>query len=214
MNSFQESILPFYPIIAPQDLQELMTGFLQREHAGHFQSGSSCFDRKRKRPPVEDEEDTANAVILLVLALGRFCLDQKKIPEFLDLDGSTHPVRPIKTSAWLQLPTLTGRSEPPSPPSTMGSPPLSSHPLERAFVPGFAMFARAKAIISAQFSDCSREHIQMDILAALYGGLVGKSQEAWGHICSATRAIHTWQASVEDNPFRLLFFWTCVEMQR
>lgn len=90
LKSFEEDILSLYPIITPQSIQRLVTEFWQQEQAGHFQSETAGVSRKRKHPPTEDTENPAQAIVLLALALGQFCHQQKNTPDFTSLGGATH----------------------------------------------------------------------------------------------------------------------------
>lgn len=185
--------------------------------------------RKRQSPGPDGTDPTApstpkpgkpafqrsvqNALVLLVLALGKICLwRDKKLPEPVPVSdqlqhGSPlvrvgHPASPLQGSP----PSITSHSQSsglPSPrenlsasrrASSQGTLPTvgksSTSPKRNIdVIPGLDYFATATDILGGQIAGATFRHIHANILAGLYHGQLGRVIESYAYIRQASYAL-------------------------
>lgn len=187
---------------------------------------------KRKRSPGVDASDTPpgvspmsskpvkpvfersiqNALVLLVLALGKICLWKEKIPEVVPvsdpsqgspvvrnghplspMQGSPPSYAPIPLSSALPSPKDLGGSRRGSFQSgTAGLPkvvPFAKRNLD--VIPGLDYFATATDILGGQLGGATLRHVYANILAGLYHGQLGRVLESYAYIRQASYALQT-----------------------
>ncbi|KAI1334629.1 hypothetical protein F5Y15DRAFT_429310 [Xylariaceae sp. FL0016] len=181
--------------------------------------------RKRKRLRVEDEEPPSvsfkkagrpfrsvdNALVLLVLALGKICLHKDKLPDVVRDSEAPSYGSPSVRNGVLASPTQGSTLEVTSHSRLSGLPspqeskcvPMSRksslqgiNPLTRSaqsnkrnmeVIPGLKYFALATDIIGSHLGGFNLKHVWMLILAGLYHGQLGRVLESWSYISSASR---------------------------
>lgn len=153
-----------------------------------------------------------NALVLLVLALGKICLHKdKKIPGVVPVNEPTHG-SPVVRNGYPASPT---QGSPPAFPPHSGLPSPNEHaersgPSRRAsfqgggapqmktgfahkrnmdVIPGLDYFAYATDILGAQLAGTSMRHIHANILAGLYHGQLGRVMESYAYIYKAGWAL-------------------------
>jgi hypothetical protein len=107
-----------------------------------------------------------NALVLIVLALGRICLWKDKVPEIL-------PAERLGTAM-----VYDGSSQP----SHQAHYTLSNGHV----IPGLDYFACAINIINQHSTECQLEHILAKILACLYHGQLGRPAQSYYYIHEAS----------------------------
>ncbi|KAK1829107.1 hypothetical protein QBC39DRAFT_139437 [Podospora conica] len=182
--------------------------------------------RKRSSPERDDSPSVTklarptfqrsinNALVLLVLALGKICLQKdKKIPDVVPVSEPSHgsplvrngyPASPTQGSppafpphshsSGLPSPKENAeRSGPSRRPSFQGgAPPMKSgysHKRNLDVIPGLDYFAYATDILGAQLAGTSLRHIHAHILAGLYHGQLGRVMESYAYIKEAGWAL-------------------------
>jgi hypothetical protein len=187
---------------------------------------------KRKRSPGVDASDTPpgvspvsskpvkpvfersiqNALVLLVLALGKICLCKDKIPEVVPVTDPSqaspvirngHPLSPIQGSPPSYAP-IPLSSALPSPKDLVGSRrgsfqsgtnvlpkivPFAKRNLD--VIPGLDYFATATDILGGQLAGSTLRHVYANILAGLYHGQLGRVMESYAYIRQAGYALQT-----------------------
>jgi len=155
-----------------------------------------------------------NALVLLVLALGKICLvKDKKIPDVVPASEPSHgspiarnghPASPIQGSP-PSYGSQTHSSGLPSPKEGSersggsrrasfqgGAPhvkPRRNMDRNMDVIPGLDYFAYATDIIGGQLAGTSLRHIHAHILAGLYHGQLGRVMESYAHIKEAGMAL-------------------------
>ncbi|KAL2148395.1 hypothetical protein VTH82DRAFT_2315 [Thermothelomyces myriococcoides] len=186
--------------------------------------------RKRSSPPPEGPEPSSaspkssrpvfprsinNALVLLVLALGKICLHKDKIPDVVPVsEPPTHgspmarngyPASPIQGSSPSQashphssagLPSPKDGAERPGPSrrssfqgggaSIKGG---TSPKRNMDVIPGLDYFAYATDILGGQLAGTSLRHIYAFLLAGLYQGQLGRVLESYAYIKEAGFAL-------------------------
>ncbi|EGZ74518.1 hypothetical protein NEUTE2DRAFT_155194 [Neurospora tetrasperma FGSC 2509] len=185
---------------------------------------------KRKRSPVPDGADSPtmlprsgkptfqrsinNALVLLVLALGKICLiKDRKLPDVVPVSEPSHgspmvrngyPASPIhgsppsyssqSHSAGLPSPKDSADRSGPSRRQSFqggGAPAMRVGSLKRNMdvIPGLDYFAYATDILGGQLAGTSLRHIHAYILAGLYHGQLGRVMESYAYIKEAGWAL-------------------------
>ncbi|KAI1112662.1 hypothetical protein F5Y14DRAFT_452798 [Nemania sp. NC0429] len=239
--SFKEHILKMHPIIIPKELDAMVRVFLDQlpkssiaqsnrasnVSAGFVHPSTTETGSKRKRSPPGDElspimsfrkpgrpyRNVQSALVLVVLALGKICLHQGKIPDVVhETDDLTNP-SPLVRNGILASPGQgsPGRYPPsqspnlPSPnendrttmmsrrSSLQGNIPLgrtSSAPKRNMdVIPGLEYFALASDIMGGAYGGFGLRHVYVHIFAGLYHGQLGRVLESWEHISTASRKL-------------------------
>jgi len=242
VKSFQENIQNMHPLIIPRELNALVKLFLdtvqqtmgrQPRGAGiaKFVSTSSSQSEagvKRKRSPGPDGTESPsaspksskpafqrsinNALVLLVLALGKICLHKDKIPDVVPVSeppphGSPlarngYPASPIQGSspshgshsAGLPSPKEGADRPGPSRRSSFqgGGAPIKAGASPKRnldVIPGLDYFAYATDILGGQLAGTSLRHINAFLLAGLYQGQLGRVLESYAYIKEAGFAL-------------------------
>ncbi|KAK4149959.1 hypothetical protein C8A00DRAFT_46542 [Chaetomidium leptoderma] len=181
--------------------------------------------RKRSSPPPEGAESTStsakpvfqrsinNALVLLVLALGKICLHKDRIPDVVAVSeapqGSPmvrngYPASPIQGSspshashshsAGFPSPKEGVERQGPSRRSSFqgGGPSVKGGTsLKRNLdvIPGLDYFAYATDILGGQIAGTSLRHIHAYLLAGLYHGQLGRVMESYAYIKEAGFAL-------------------------
>jgi hypothetical protein len=180
---------------------------------------------KRKRSPGVDASDTPpgvspmssstkpvkpvfersiqNALVLLVLALGKICLWKERIPEVVPVTEPNpsspvirngHALSPIQGSppAYAPMPLSSALPSPKEfSTSRRGSFQSGTNVLPRIVpvakrnldvIPGLDYFATATDILGGQLAGTTLKHVYANILAGLYYGQLGRVIESYTHI--------------------------------
>lgn len=203
-----------------------------REHRDQSTPQYADAGIKRKRSPGVDASDTPpgvspvsskpvkpvfersiqNALVLLVLALGKICLCKEKIPEVVPVGDASqgspvirngHPLSPMQGSPPSYAP-IPLSSALPSPKDLAGSRrgsfqsgttvlpkvvPFAKRNLD--VIPGLDYFATATDILGGQLGGSTLRHVYANILAGLYHGQLGRVLESYAYIRQASYALQT-----------------------
>ncbi|AEO62243.1 uncharacterized protein THITE_40970 [Thermothielavioides terrestris NRRL 8126] len=156
-----------------------------------------------------------NALVLLVLALGKICLHKDRIPDVVPVSEPPHgsplarngyPASPIQASSPSQssnphsagFPSPKEGAERPGPGSRRssfqgggGSSLRGGTSLKRNMdvIPGLDYFAYATDILGGQLAGTSLRHIHAYLLAGLYHGQLGRVLESYAYIKEAGFAL-------------------------
>ncbi|KAH6649692.1 hypothetical protein F5144DRAFT_588356 [Chaetomium tenue] len=241
VKSFHDNIQNMHPLIIPRELDAMVKLFLDtvqqsisrqpQSRIAKFVSTSSSQSEtgsKRKRSPAPDGAESPsaspksykpafqrsinNALVLLVLALGKICLHKDKIPDVVPVSeppphGSPlarngYPASPVQGSSPSQashsagLPSPKDGSERPGPSrrasfqgggaSIRGG---TSPKRNMDVIPGLDYFAYATDIMGGQLAGSSLRHIYAYLLAGLYHGQLGRVLESYAYIKEAGFAL-------------------------
>lgn len=244
VKSFQDNIQNMHPLIIPVELNAMVKLFLdsvqqsmnrQSRGAGiakFVSTTQSEAGSKRKRSPAPDGAESPsvppkqskpifqrsinNAVVLLVLALGKVCLHKDKIPDVVPVSDVSHgsplarngyPASPVQGSppshsshsshsqlAGLPSPKEAGERPGLSRRSSFQGPGSSAKAgtsLKRNLdvIPGLDYFAYATDIMGGQLAGTSLRHVYAYILAGLYHGQLGRVLESYAYIKEAGWAL-------------------------
>ncbi|KFY59113.1 hypothetical protein V497_04497 [Pseudogymnoascus sp. VKM F-4516 (FW-969)] len=220
-GSYMKHLNVMHPIITQRSLDAMIAKFMQnigateRDGAGHnfarFAGNSDVTGSKRKRSPTLSGTDhtfaqqlgqgwrqrtISEAIVLLILALGKVCEHQSKIPDVVsDTDGSTtnSPANHVSPPIMHQSPKLSSHS------STMPSPIMQ----DRAYhhrgssdtsgiryppntrnmdvIPGLAYFAVATDILGNHQGASGLPYVHALLLASLYYSQLGRVLQS--HAC-------------------------------
>ena len=181
------------------------------------------------------EHSVANAVTLLVLALGKVCVRREQLPEAV-LFSSVWPskVHDQGNSAFQTAPSL---SAPPSPisqhllndDSHIMAVANSAAPLGKNTdrIPGFSYFAKAATILGELPGGVGVSYIQANLLAGLYMGQLARITPSLYYISIACRACQvviksTAYQTAPDQPEVMkpsrrnlinFAFWSCLQLE-
>ncbi|KAL2023110.1 hypothetical protein VTK56DRAFT_3716 [Thermocarpiscus australiensis] len=238
VQSFQDNIQNMHPLILPVELKAMVKLFLnsvqQNMRSQPKSSGIAKFvgspapqsetGSKRKRSPAPDGAEQSlpkpakltfqrsinNALVLLVLALGKICLWKDKIPDVVPVSEQSqsspmarngYPVSPVQGSP-SSLSRSTGLPSPKDGGERSGSsrrasfhgagpPGKTGTSLKRNMdvIPGLDYFAYATDILGGQLAGTSLRHVHAYILAGLYHGQLGRVLESYAYIQQAGYAL-------------------------
>lgn len=240
-DSYMRNMHRMHPFLDKNRLRKLVDRFINRYSTGHptlrkfaVDSGSDQ-ERPLKRQrsngaaavgiPGQDsapgrreptERSPGNAIIWLVLALGKICLHKNPLPGTVpdnklnanmvishQISGSNGVIGSSPTSANVRPSPISPRSTPitqPTPPSADGvqrpEAPSRRSSLD-AFhgarnldiIPGLAYYAKAAEILGDQGDGNDLVHAQMFLLAGLYKGQLARVKESMSWISMAGRAV-------------------------
>ncbi|KAL2141273.1 hypothetical protein VTI28DRAFT_2645 [Corynascus sepedonium] len=244
VRSYEENIQNMHPLIIPRELHAMVKLFLdtvqqtmgkQPRNAGIAKfattaSSQSETGSKRKRSPGPDGAESSstsskpskpafprsinNALVLLVLALGKICLHKDKIPDVVPVSeppqhGSPlarngYPASPIQGSSPSHashsysagIPSPKDGAERPVPSRRAsfqgggGSIKGGTSPKRNLdVIPGLDYFAYATDILGGQLAGTSLRHIYAFLLAGLYQGQLGRVLESYAYIKEAGFAL-------------------------
>jgi hypothetical protein len=246
VRSFQDNIQNMHPLIIPRELDAIVRLFLdtvqqsmsrQSRGAGiaKFVVTSSARTEagsKRKRSLAPEgaglpatspksakpifQRSINNALVLLVLALGKICLHKERIPDVVPVSKAQHssplarngypePASPTQASS-SSLASHSHSAGFPSPKESVERPGASRRSsfqgvglsprkgatsLKRNLdvIPGLDYFAYATDILGGQLAGTSLQHIYAYILAGLYHGQLGRVLESHAYIKQAGYAL-------------------------
>ena len=240
--AYMENIHILHPFLEPKELRQMIRTFKKR-YSWHVEVKHTMVGAKRKRkatglpgplhtavgnqhrnaqvpprnilaPTVNIERSVANAIILLVIALGKVCTHRQPIPAPASM-SSTHPSPPhAMHSALSDLP-----SPEPEPTSS-----CLSNPQERNMdvIPGLSYFAVASDILGELPGGGDVSHIQANLLAGLYMGQLARILPSHNYISIACRAC---QILIESMGYKSrtvrtarrnlinFAFWSCLQLE-
>ncbi|KAF2213644.1 hypothetical protein CERZMDRAFT_120850 [Cercospora zeae-maydis SCOH1-5] len=247
LDSYMRHMHIMHPFLDKRRLRRMFDAFIKKHNSGRpratFAVGNDNYPHerplKRQRSngsgantvggtPIPDPEVTreiaterspANAIIYLVLALGKICLHKEPLPPPVpssklqantvvshQLSGSrgfaaSSPVSTnIKPSPMSPKSTPTTQPTPPSEAnmrvqdsrsrrSSVDGSPSAPSPRNLDVVPGLAYYARAAQILGDQGDGNNLVHAQMFLLAGLYKGQLARVKESMSWISMAGRAV-------------------------
>lgn len=247
VKSFNDNIQNMHPLIIPNELNAMVKLFLDGLHPSSRSKGGgsniakfavgsqgeTSLKRKRTSPGPEGgssepslppkvgrpmfQRSINNALVLLVLALGKICLHKdKRLPDVVPVsepvqhgspflrNGNPAPASPSQGSppscashshaAGLPSPKDSGERAGTSRRSSFQGSGVSAKPvasLKRNLdvIPGLDYFAHATDILGGQLAGTSLRHIHAYILAGLYHGQLGRVVESYAYIKEAGWAL-------------------------
>ncbi|GKT44903.1 uncharacterized protein ColSpa_05084 [Colletotrichum spaethianum] len=243
MRSFEKHILSLHPILPLGDLRTLVKRFLdslaqtdkkakpQPPGVAKFVPPTSFpeMSNKRKRSPAGDQpEDPAppprkpgrphrtieNALVLVILALGKICQHESKIPDlprdFPEHNHNSPATRngyPSSPGAQASPPSYSVHSQSsglPSPKEQSNSLPSRRQSMQGSgalktgqslrrnydIIPGLEYFAYASDIMGNHMAGWTMKHAQTFIFAGLYYGQLGRVLESDAMFFNAARALN------------------------
>jgi hypothetical protein len=222
VRSYEDHIQNMHPLIPPENLQAMVTLFLNELYQNSCQMRrgpvatfvqqppKTGAKRKRTSPGPESPDSPVstpppklgrlsfqrtinNAVVLLVLALGRICEVTGKIPDVVPVSvtyGSPIQRSPPSDTPHSGLPshrdTSSSHSSSVQTGGTVGTPRVgTSFKRNLDVIPGLDYFAYATDILGGQLAGNSLRHVYAHILAGLYHGQLGRVIESHAHIRQA-----------------------------
>ena len=258
-RAYMENIHILHPFLEPKVLRQMVRTFKEK-YSWDYRVKHAARRGKRKReatdsPSPTDEMDKgvrykgnharaansvtstnniehsiANAVILLVMALGQMCTHRQPIPG---------PVRtsPVHTSTPHIIHSMP--SDVPFPTSAPTSPfsnqypvhgnraiavssPLNSQEKNSDHVPGLSYFARAADILGELPGGVDVSHIQANLLAGLYMGQMARILPSHSYISVACRACQVLIESTDYKSGKMrasrrnlinFAFWSCLQLE-
>ena len=165
-------------------------------------------------PKITPEKSPANAIVLLVMALGKICEYKQDLPgpvpespgdtpvpfrNYTSLRAQTDSPPPMSLrqspTSLLPGPNMSAPSPIPGTRLTNFSPRSSTDeasgaPAQRNIdvIPGLAYYAKATDILGNVHGSVELANVQANLLAGLYAGQLARSFESWSWIYSACRA--------------------------
>ena len=205
------------------------------EESGATSKAGKSTDRSINATSSVIEHSVANAIILLVLALGKVCAHKEQLPgavAFSSIRTSTphdHETSDFKTAPSLSAPSspfgqhlLNGNSGP----MAVSSP---ANPLGKNMdkIPGLSYFAKAADILGELPGGVEVSHIQANLLAGLYMGQLARIFPSHYYISVACRAC---QVMIESTAYQTapdqagamkpsrrnlinFAFWSCLQLE-
>jgi len=242
VRSYEENIQNMHPLIIPYELHAMVKIFLdniqQKSSKGpgeiakfattNIPPQAEAGSKRKRQSPGPDGADPAgpptpkpkpafqrsiqNAIVLLVLALGKICLwKDRKLPEPVPVTDPSHGSPQVRNGH----PASPHQGSPPSNlshvlPSGLPSPKEGVSASRRAsfqgttptvvktptsmrrnmdVIPGLGYFAVATDILGAQLAGSTLRHVHANILAGLYHGQLGRVMESYSYIRQASFAL-------------------------
>ena len=215
-----------HPFLDQNVLKRMIRSFTDKYSPKKDQSGSDATvnqGKKRKQsfddsiPPTSRnassprmqpavERSVGNAIVLLVVALGKICAWKRPLPGFVtpagSFPGSSHPgaFSPQLINPGIQSPisNTNGYASPASghlsSPSGLGNRtiPIDRHEIEKPrnvdVIPGLAYYTLACDILGEVVGGTDLSYAQACLLAGLYAGQLAHPITSHAHICQAARA--------------------------
>ncbi|RMD42954.1 hypothetical protein DV735_g2181, partial [Chaetothyriales sp. CBS 134920] len=183
------------------------------------------------------EHSMSNAIVLLVLALGKICLHKQPLPGPVSSATSVRTtIAPQQHVYYSDFPPRVTASTPDSPfkegiDVNGGSPPLAASVTGHGqlknmdVIPGLAYFAKAADILGEFPGGAEISHVQANLLAGLYMGQLARVFASYHYIsvaCNACQILIKSSAYQEGNeqkmskPQRNLInfaFWSCLQLE-
>jgi hypothetical protein len=190
LASYDENMRTLHPFLNPSKLQKMCREF-KEQYSPDFKgpnvaspaeyalnpglkrkrSGSTYGDTKTPRGAIE--HSLRNAIVLLVLALGKVCSYKEKVP--LPSPQSDKGIPP--SGAWGSHPNGSFNSETSD----------DTRPRNIDIMPGMAYYSYATDILGNHHGGLTVAHAQAFILAALYINQFARVLESWSWVNSACR---------------------------
>ena len=258
-RSYMDNIHILHPFLEPKVIRSMIHTF-KRKYSWDVKTPRPTIGAKRKRemadspssveefaathqqvrpqtsqspPSAVIEHSVANAIVLLVLALGKVCEHKEPIP------GPANPAAiPTSTPHWNDLPGKLSASTPASPyggpmemngvtPAMMVSSPANPSGKNMDVIPGLAYFSKAADILGEFPGAADVSHIQANLLAGLYMGQLARIWASHFYISVACRACVILIESTEykegerdhskmtKNRRNLInfAFWSCLQLE-
>jgi len=162
--------------MSPPGIPERPNAGMKRKRSSNMFGDGYVFANEMSKGGVE--RSLRNAIVLLVLALGKCCLHTDPLP---------HPLgdwSPTSNGAW----GFT-RDSPRSTSTSFSSDTSDSRPRNIDILPGMAYYSIATDILGNQQGGNTVGHAQAMLLAALYQGQYARVLESWSWINNASRVI-------------------------
>lgn len=188
--------------------------------------------RPHPRQPAPIEHSVSNAIVLLVIALGKICDHDNNLPGPPKSTTITSNARlqPQPHLGYGDLPPLpTASSAPASPyatPQTNGAVGSSAISVLQGknmdIIPGLAYFAKAADILGELPGGVDVSHIQANLLAGLYMGQIARIIPSHWYINNACRAVQILIRSAEYREKKMtperrnlinFAFWSCLQLE-
>jgi hypothetical protein len=228
-QSYMRYLNVMHPIITQKALEGMVANFMQQiggesekeGSASNFSSfiSSETVGAKRKRSPTVSSADNpyalhlnhgrrhrsiSEAIVLLILALGKICEHQSKIPDVVpdnDVSTSNSPLNPFSPLPMHQSPQLSSHSSAlPSPimqdrahhrrsstdASGKGYPPFTRN---LDVIPGLAYFAIATDILGNHAGGTGLPYVHACLLASLYHSQLGRVLQSHAFVKEAGYAL-------------------------
>ncbi|KAF2022647.1 hypothetical protein EK21DRAFT_119535 [Setomelanomma holmii] len=193
--SYMQNMHSFHPFLNPSKLQRMFREFEEQyspdskatngaSPAAHQfnpgikrkRSSDACSESYSPRGAIE--RSLRNAIVLLVLALGKVCSFKGKVLPYPQSDEGPHG-----NGAWGSFSNSYPNRRFNSDTSD------ESRPRNIDYLPGMAYFSYATDILGNQQGGYTVGHAQAMILAALYAGQFARVLESWSWINSACRVV-------------------------
>ncbi|KAK5076620.1 hypothetical protein LTS08_005790 [Lithohypha guttulata] len=181
-------------------------------------------------PQSQIEHSVSNAIVLLVIALGKICAYEKPLP------GPPKSSSVTSNSRVPQQQPLLGYGDFPPSSSAPTSPYTGSHingvpsgstvsglqGKNMDVIPGLAYFAKAADILGELPGGVDVSHIQANLLAGLYMGQIARIIPSHWYINNACRAVQILIRSAEYREKRMseerrnlinFAFWSCLQLE-
>lgn len=247
--SYMNNIHILHPFLDSKVLQEMVTRFKRRYSRGQFAIHKGFSTGKRKRtsedspglqpdanPPsrpyhtstgvAELEHSITNAIVLLILALGKICAHKAPLPGPMS-DSSIPTSNPYLPFSDLSASPSAANSPNLYPgirtnvPSTIVAGPSDPRGKNMDIMPGLAYFAVAADIIGELPGGGDVSHIQANLLAGLYMGQLARISPSHFYISNACKAC---MILVESSEYKTVMkparrnlinfaFWTCLQLE-
>lgn len=236
LDSFMKNIHILHPFLDRRTLRKMFDTFIEQTSGNIYDTGfvqdAATMDQrplKRRRSNYgtsnmfvepgssgsagsHTELTPANAIIWLVLALGKICLCKEPLTEALNssndtMDGDSHQVQghaglyrhspPSGSRDFRPKPSMQTSTPPTSSSSNLTTQGLNNTPRltdkcgvrKVDIVPGLAYYAKATEILGTQGDGHELVHAQMFLLAALYKGQLARVGESMSWIARAGNAV-------------------------
>ncbi|KAK5073427.1 hypothetical protein LTR70_010251 [Exophiala xenobiotica] len=183
----------------------------------------------RSNPPIE--HSVSNAIILLVMALGKICAYHKPLPGPPQNSSVTHNVKTTVRQPQLghsDLPPLGRPCVPQSPyrphinrlPTGLAGSPHQGKKID--VIPGLAYFAKAANILGELPGGVEVSHVQANLLAALYMDQLARVIPSHWYITNACRACMILIDSPDYQEKKMMrerrnlinfAFWSCLQLE-
>ncbi|KAI1003681.1 hypothetical protein K3495_g4531 [Podosphaera aphanis] len=229
VESYKKNINNMHPILTPKQLDQLVETFLRSrlKHAnstpfiGYHHQDSP--EKKRKRSPVLPEYPEVHstfdqkpgkpfrtisaAIVMLCMALGKICLDKRKIPQMpsdqeLYESFASYSEKPAPTPQDSSSNISFGLGSPSDVNRLSRNRRLSLEGSTREYrermisklknidvIPGLIYFALATDVLGNQMAGSSLQHVHANILAGLYHAQLARVMESAAYISNACRAL-------------------------
>jgi hypothetical protein len=208
-HSYHVNIHSLHPFLNPSKLRKMVKEFgdmyspgarmvhagikRKRSTTGYHDAFSPAGD---KNGPDPIERSLRNAIVLLILALGKVCEYKKPLP-------APHPDKSNSNLVWgctRESPSYSGNG------SFSSDDGMESRPRNIDILPGMAYFSYATDILGNQQGGNTVAHAQAMLLAALYLGQFARVLESWSWINNACRVCLVLIKAYAPNPIQFFTY--------